>query len=126
MKRMLALALMATMALAIFVPAAMAQDDDVNGMDDDVAGMDEANGAQDDDGNGIDDDDGVVPRQPGAAGAVQYDDDANGVDDGAGAAAPGGVSALPDTGGPALLLVGGALLALGAASFGISVFVRRR
>jgi hypothetical protein len=50
---MMALALMAMMALAIFSPATITQDD-VNGMDDDVAGMDDANEIDDDNGNGID------------------------------------------------------------------------
>lgn len=91
MKKMMALALMAMMALARFSPAAIAQDD-VNGMDDDVAGMDDdANEVDDDNGNGIGDDDSVVPQQSGTGAAFgtvpgndddgDYDDDANGIDD---------------------------------------------
>ena len=117
------LALMAMMALVVFAPAAIAQDDDVNGMDDDVAGMDDdANGVDDD--NGLNEDDSVaVPQQSGAGAGAQYDDD----DDGVATPGGGGVSALPDTGGPALLLpVVGALLALGAASFGIGAVAKRR
>ena len=90
------LALMAMLALALYAPAALAQDDD--GFDDDF-----------DDGGG-------------AAAPAQYDDDGvddDGYDDDSG-------TPLPSTGGPALLPIAGAALLLGASSVGIGAALKRR
>jgi len=125
-KKITIIALLALMALTVFSPAALAQDD-ADEMDDDAVGVeDDAGGVDDgmDDGVSDEDDDFATPQQSGAG--AQYDDDLDdGVEDD-GAAVPGGTPILPDTGGPALLLIGGALLALGAASFGIGAHFKRR
>lgn len=96
MRKILLLALMAMLALALYAPAALAQDDD--GFDDDF-----------DDGGG-------------AAAPAQYDDDFDddGVDDDD-SGAP-----LPSTGGPALLPIAGAALLLGASTVGIGAALKRR
>lgn len=91
------LALMAMLALALYAPAALAQDDD-DGYDDDF-----------DDGGGV------------AAPAQYADDDADddGYDDDSGAPLPG-------TGGPALLPIAGAALLLGAGSVEAVAVAKRR
>lgn len=98
------LALMAMLALALYAPAALAQDDD--GYDDDF-----------DDGGG-------------AAAPAQYDDDFDddGVEDDAdddGYDDDSGVP-LPSTGGPALLPIAGAALLIGASTVGIGAALKRR
>lgn len=142
MRKLLFLALMAMMALVVFAPAALAQDDDVddNGVDDDNGVAAPApeplpdTGGHTDDDNGVDDDNGAVapaPQQPlpdTSGGAVPTDDDDdNGVDDDNGAVASGGaVTQMPDTGGPALLPIAGLLVLLSAASVGIGAVTKRR
>lgn len=104
MRKMMLLALMAMMAMALYAPAALAQDD---GYDDDVddGGAVGAPAQVDDDfdGDGLDDD----------ADDDGYDDDS---------AAP-----LPATGGPELLPLGGLLL-LGAGTMALlgAVMLRKR
>lgn len=100
MRKIMLLALMAMLALALYAPAALAQDDD--GYDDDF-----------DDGGG-------------AAAPAQYDDDDfdddaddDGYDDDSGAP-------LPSTGGPALLPIAGAALLIGASTVGIGAALKRR
>jgi hypothetical protein len=93
-RRIPLLAVMALLALALFTPAAIAQDDD-------------------------DDDDGTATASPTATATATAGADDDDDDDGAAAGVRG---ALPRTGGPALLApVAGALLVGGGVAGGIAL-----
>ncbi len=122
MKRTLLLLMAALFALALYAPAAMAQDDNADDAGDDGGGSAipsaSASATQDDDGT---DEDGSATASATASASASASSTATAAADDDG---DDNVAALPETGGPALLApIAGALLMAGGAA---SVLALRR
>lgn len=134
MKKLMFLALLAMMSMALFAPVALAQDyDDDDGSasssasaaaDDDDGGMDDAGAMDDDDGSSS----GSATASGSASASAVADDDDGVDDDDGGAVAQYDASAsavpLPDTGGSALLAPIAGLLLLGSGILSLRILRR--